>query len=466
MIDLATPIDTLPLFNYVQNNKKNTTNSFPFIFYDNLNYLRSLYNSGKLRSITYDNIQKTILCGSVYLGYDYYACPSCGQETVIPHSCHSRFCTKCGAKETKQRAAYVSSIALDCPHRHIVFTIPFELRDFFIKHRVLLNSLFLAARNTLACLFNDQKFRKNKTKQKHSLFPQKKPKNKYAYKNDRDKVLFGSVMTLHTFGRDLKWNPHIHCLVCEEGYDTYKNKTKSFSFMSYHKLRKTWMYQVLDILGPKLGKDFDDIKQDLYRICEDGFYVYAKKREKQDDSDVEQCVNYITRYTSRPPMAESRIVEYNPQNKTIKWFYHDHKDEQRKDMYQHIHTFLHNLILHCPEQNFKMTRYYGFYSNKNKDVLETIYTLYGNKKKKPIKNTKQRKKLLKKKLEQLHYRTHMIQSYQRDPILCSCGTTMEYSYSYNPLVGGLINDRQYREKCLTNTRRLDRRRTTSLLRRT
>ena len=25
-------------------------------------------------------------------------------------------------------------------------------------------------------------------------------------------------MVLHTFGRDLKWNPHIHCLISEGGY--------------------------------------------------------------------------------------------------------------------------------------------------------------------------------------------------------------------------------------------------------
>ncbi|MFR8618354.1 MAG: transposase [Anaerostipes hadrus] len=24
-------------------------------------------------------------------------------------------------------------------------------------------------------------------------------------------------MVLHTFGRDLKWNPHIHCLISEGG---------------------------------------------------------------------------------------------------------------------------------------------------------------------------------------------------------------------------------------------------------
>lgn len=62
-------------------------------------------------------------------------------------------------------------------------------------------------------------------------------------KNDRNKIIFGSVLTLHTFDRDLKWNPHILCLVCEEAFDTQKNKMKNFSFISYEKLRKTWMYQ-------------------------------------------------------------------------------------------------------------------------------------------------------------------------------------------------------------------------------
>jgi len=34
-----------------------------------------------------------------------------------------------------------------------------------------------------------------------------KSKCPYSYKNDRNKIVFGSVLTLHTFGRDLKWNP-------------------------------------------------------------------------------------------------------------------------------------------------------------------------------------------------------------------------------------------------------------------
>lgn len=200
-------------------------------------------------------------------------------------------------------------------------------------------------------------------------------------------------MTLHTFGRNLQWNPHIHCLVCEEAYDSKNDKIKNFSFMSYEKLRKTWMYQVLDIISPKLGEDFQKLKKDLYRICEDGFYVWAKPNQNKEDDDVEKCVQYITRYTSRPPMAESRIVSYDPATKRIHWFYHRHEDDKRIDVYEHVYNFLNNLILHCPEENFKMTRYYGFYSNKNRPLLEKIYELYGKvKKRRRIKTTKERKK--------------------------------------------------------------------------
>lgn len=454
MIDLGIPADSFALFDFSQNNKLKHKETFAFIFNDNIDYLTHLYNKGRMRSVTFDNIQKTILCGSVYLGWDYYECPICHEETVVPHSCHSRFCTKCGVKQTKQRAAYVSSMALEAPDRHVVFTIPWELRDYLVKHRDLMDYLFVAARNTLACVFNDKKFRKARNKKKNNLFPKKRKKVKYSYKNDRDKIIFGAVMTLHTFGRDLQWNPHIHCLVCEEGYDTKKNKMKSFAFMSYEKLRKTWMYQVLDILTPHLGDDFKHLKKDLYRICENGFYVYAKKKENQNDDDVEECVKYITRYTSRPAMAESRIVEYNPKTKIIHWFYNRHEDDVRVDVREHVYNFLQKVIIHCPNENFKMTRYYGYYSNKFKSSLDKIYETYGIKKKKHIKNTKERKEIYKRKINELKYRSHMIKSYSKDPLLCKCGELMIYTYSFNPFEGGTINDRQYRQKCLYELRRL------------
>lgn len=97
MIDLAVPTDTLALFNLRQYFKKNSKESFKYIFFDNFEYIHNLYLSGKLRDITFDNIQKTILCSSVYLGFDLFECPNCGHETIVPHTCSSRFCSKCSS---------------------------------------------------------------------------------------------------------------------------------------------------------------------------------------------------------------------------------------------------------------------------------------------------------------------------------------------------------------------------------
>lgn len=113
MIDLATPVDTLPLFNCTQNLKLNRKETFSYIFNDNLDYITHLYNLSRMLPVTYDNIQKTILYDFIYLGWDFYECPICHKEIIFSHSCHFRFCTKCGVKDTKQRFAYVFSMALD-----------------------------------------------------------------------------------------------------------------------------------------------------------------------------------------------------------------------------------------------------------------------------------------------------------------------------------------------------------------
>lgn len=58
-----------------------------------------------------------------------------------------------------------------------------------------------------------------------------------------------------------------------------------------------------------------------------------------------------------------------------------------------------------------------------------------------------RTKALKNKLNKLKYRTHLIDSFNRDPIQCKCGAIMQYTYTYNPLEDKR-NDRTYRKRCI------------------
>lgn len=92
-------------------------------------------------------------------------------------------------------------------------------------------------------------------------------------------------------------------------------------------------------------------------------------------------------------MAENRIIKYEDDKKMIRWWYNCHEDEKYIEVYENAENFINNLILHCPDENFKMIRCYGFYSNRNKKLLEKIYELYGIKKKKRIRNLKERKKI-------------------------------------------------------------------------
>lgn len=60
-------------------------------------------------------------------------------------------------------------------------------------------------------------------------------------------------MALHTFGRDDKWNPHIHALMAELGVSD--NNCKKIDFIPFDMLRKCFQKVLLDLLEIKIGKD-------------------------------------------------------------------------------------------------------------------------------------------------------------------------------------------------------------------
>ena len=146
------------------------------------------------------------------------------------------------------------------------------------------------------------------------------------------------------------------------------------------------------------------------------------------------------------PMAENRITEYNKESKTVSWFYNDHKDEKRHDVTDNVIDFINRLIIHIPDYHFLTTRYYGFYANASKKTLDKVHALLGIKKNKDYSREK-RTKALKNKLNKLKYRTHLIDSFNREPIQCKCKAIMQYTYTYNPFKDKR-NDRTYRKRCI------------------
>ena len=148
------------------------------------------------------------------------------------------------------------------------------------------------------------------------------PKDNYCLlRNYKHKIEFRMIASLHTFGRALNWNPHIHCLVLEVAYDPSTHTCKRNTFFSFEALRKYWQYEINRLMSLYFGKNFYAIKKKSYRLYNQGYYVYARydkqasTKGKSYSKYIDGCVNYMMRHAARPPMAQSRIIHYNKKDR-------------------------------------------------------------------------------------------------------------------------------------------------------
>lgn len=355
------------------------------IFADHWDAFSAAY-SGFIRPVVEKEVRKVIGCGELENGFSFYVCPDCGRYKFVPFRCHSRFCNTCGIKYQQARAESITEKLITCRHRHVVFTIPEELRIYFKKDRRLLNILFQSAAQTIS----DWSFNQNKSKD----------------------FRFGMVLGLHTFGRDLKWNPHIHMILSEGCYSKITNEWKSVNFFPFTMLRKRWMTTLLSNLKENLDPSIFDISEFkalvsfFYNEHGKGFYVNAPKTEL---NNVSVIANYVTRYIGRPVMAQSRITGYDGTN--VSYWFQRHEDNEVVHVTEHAFKFIQKLIIHIPEKGFNMLRYYGLYAD-GPDA-------YPNLRRKVSKEKRPFRKLL------FKWQVNIELSFGHDPLKCACGGHME-----------------------------------------
>ena len=228
---------------------------------DNFTALLGLCISCRIRPGAWEALLRTLLCGTSWLGYDEFLCP------------------RCGVKAQKLRAANAKALSIDERHRHIVFTIPEEYRTLFRHDRRCLGLLFIAARNTIYKTASQSLCKRLKNKNGGKLYGEKDCT--YLFRNIKGIRIPGFIAAIHTFGRDLKWNPHIHVCLAEALWDSGKERLLDFHHINFASLRKTWMYEINRLLSlhfrDREDVDFDrKFRNPSYRKYPDGFYVYAR----------------------------------------------------------------------------------------------------------------------------------------------------------------------------------------------
>ncbi len=349
----------------------------------------------KYRPNAYIEIKKVIDCHNKNLDCSLYQCSNCSDIVFIGHTCKSRLCTSCGYKYKNERVENILETAYSCNHRQIVFTIPKELRNiFYYPYEERIDILFEAVRDTIYSILN-LSYKKNK-------FGKTK-----EYKS-RTKWTPGFFAFLHTFGRDLKWNPHIHVLIAE--LKISGDKICKWNYFDYDALSKRFQKILLDLLSKRLDKNIfsNDFKKELFLNHKNGFYVYAEPKKFKSLKD---GVEYVTRYYSRPAISENRIINYDGENFTF--CYNAHEDESYHEVTISALEFIKLLIRHLVPYGFKTIRYYGFY-RKKPSCFDKINKLI-NKEKYTI-----RKTLLK-------HRLSIMNAFNRDPYTCPrCGNMLNY----------------------------------------
>ena len=75
-----------------------------------------------------DEVEKMLHCRDPKYGFLTYKCSACDTAKTIPLACKSRICPQCGKKYADQWADELANRLFAVPHRHMVFTMPEELR--------------------------------------------------------------------------------------------------------------------------------------------------------------------------------------------------------------------------------------------------------------------------------------------------------------------------------------------------
>jgi len=302
-------------------------------------------------------ISSIIKCRTAALGSHIDTCGGCGNVQISYNSCRNRHCPKCQTLAKERWIDGQKHKLLNVGYFHAVFTVPDDLRPLFYQNqKVMYNLLFKTVAETL-----------------HELAANKKYLGA--------KIGFTSI--LHTWGQNLSYHPHIHCIIPSGGLDflgRWVNSRKKF-FIPVKVLSRKFRGKFLDNLKSQQLEFFGEQEslgnpasfQDLLNTCyKKEWVVYCKPPFKTATCVVE----YLGRYTHRVAISNNRIIKLENGNVSFKW--RDCKDGNKwKTMTVSAVEFMRRFLMHILPQKFVKIRHYGFLGNSNQSKILLCKRLTG-----------------------------------------------------------------------------------------
>lgn len=275
-------------------------------------------------------LDKMMLCRTRQGGFVRLRCDTCGETKTIFFTCKSRLCPSCGWLHGQRLTESLQARLIRCRYRHMVFSVPRQLRELFFWHRELLPVACHAAAAAVVKAFEARC-------RKHRLVP-------------------GIVATCHTFGRNLRFHVHVHLLVTE-GALQVGGVWQPVRFFPAREYRKRWQYYLLTKLRSALPAEHPahGTIGHLFRKYPTGFIVNLQSSYPS----VRMALSYCCRYLARPPMGERRILHYDGQYVTFE--YKDYKTGQQRRERCGAVRFVRLVLQHVLPRYARNIHYYGLY---------------------------------------------------------------------------------------------------------
>ena len=296
-------------------------------------------------------------CRTSPLGGHVDACDACGTIRISYNSCRNRHCPKCQATSRERWIEAREDDLLDVSYFHVVFTLPEELNALFLlRSKTMYNILFEAVKLTLEM---------------------------FAANPNYLGAQGGHIAVLHTWGQNIGYHPHLHCIV-PAGGATQQGKWKSLAKAAKVKFA-TYLYPV-KALSKEYSKIFMQLlkasvdiepehqpdKQLLKKINDHKWVVYAK----QPFFGPKQVIEYLGRYTHKVAISNHRIKSVDNGQVTFSWKDYRHGDVQ-KEMTLQATEFLRRFCQHVLPFRFVKIRHYGILSSRNKEKLRDVQFTMG-----------------------------------------------------------------------------------------
>jgi len=306
---------------------------------DELNKLNS-HQKGVLSCMT--------MCRTPAMGGQLLACKKCGATHYVYHSCRNRHCNSCGGMKRDQWVKNRKADMLPVKYFHMVFTLPHQLNEICLKNQKLLFDLLMkSAWQTLKQFGKDHKYLG---------------------------ADLGAVMVLHTWGQNLAYHAHVHCLVPAGGITKqgkWRNTKLNGKFFAPVKqmssvFRGKFTDGLISLQNNKqitLDIPLDKNRKYLHPLYKNKWVVFAKNSMPSGD----KVIDYIGRYVHRVAISNSRIKHYDGKTVSFSWFNYRTSKTQISPLA--AEEFLQRFVLHILPKGFPKIRHYGILACRNKTQI-------------------------------------------------------------------------------------------------